>query len=213
MNHPKREEWIPLLFGEADAETKERLEAHLQSCAACAAEVNAWKRTMGRLDAWKLPKTQRPARTWSFQPIAWAAAAAIVLAAFAIGRISAPAIDAQTLRAELKSELISEIQQGFARVSLDSSNALTGLETRIATATANQSRLLADEFVQVINTLRRQDREATEALFTKLQDQYTTDFVLLRKDLETVASFTDDQIRNARQRLYEIAAAQQSQQP
>jgi hypothetical protein len=213
MNHPKREEWIPLLFGEADAETKQRLETHLRSCAACAAEVNAWKRTMGRLDAWKLPKAQRPAPTLNLQPVAWAAAAAIVIAAFAVGRVSAPAIDAAALRAELKSELSSEIQQSLMRASLESSNALAGIETRIAAATASQSRLLADEFVQVINTLRRQDREATEALFTKLQDQYTTDFMLLPRDLETVASFTDDQIRSARQRLFEIAAAQQSQQP
>ena len=39
MNHPNREEWIPLLFGEAEPESKSRLEEHLRSCPACAASL------------------------------------------------------------------------------------------------------------------------------------------------------------------------------
>ena len=71
MNHPKREEWIPLLCGEADAETARHLEAHLQECAECAREVDGWRRTMGRMDEWKVPKAARPSRRLPVQPIAW----------------------------------------------------------------------------------------------------------------------------------------------
>ena len=207
MNHPKREEWIPLLFGEADAEAKQRLEAHLASCAECATEVGAWKRSLGRLDAWKLPKARR-AKTFSLQPLAWATAAVIVAGAFVAGRFSAPRVDAAKLHAELKSELSAEIQQGFARASMDSSNALVNLEVRLASASVSDKERMAERFVQVINTLRADDRGATEALFDKLQKQYTTDFVLLRRDLETLASTTDDEIENARAKLYQLASAQ-----
>lgn len=207
MNHPKREEWIPLLFGEADAGAKQRLETHLASCAECAQEVNAWRRTVGRLDAWKLPKAQPRSKSFSLQPVTWAAAAAIVIGAFVAGRFSAPQIDGQKLRAELKSELSAEIQEGFARMSSDSAKALSNLEFRLASATAQNSKETAEEFVEIINGLRREDREATQALFAKLEKQYTTDFVLLRRDLETLASTTDEEIESARLRLSQLALA------
>jgi hypothetical protein len=206
MNHPKREEWIPLLFGEADAESKARLEGHLATCNACAREVSGWRRSLGRLDAWKLPRAQKISRPMPLQPMAWAAAAAIVVTAFLAGRFTAPTIDADKLRAGLKAELSAEIQSGFARMSGESSNALANLELRLATTSAEESGQLAQEFVRVINSLRADDRVATEALFDKLQKQYTTDFVLLRRDLETLASTTDEEIESARLTLYQLAS-------
>jgi hypothetical protein len=207
MNHPKREEWIPLLFGEADAAAKQRLEAHLRDCPECAHEVNAWRRTVGRLGAWKLPKAAH-AKTFSFKPVGLAAAAAVIIGTFMIGRFSAPQLDTQKLRAELKSELSAEIQQGFAKASSDSANALANLEFRLATASERNTEEMAEDLAQQINNLRAGDREATDALFTKLQKQYTTDFVLLRRDLETLASTTDEEIENARLKLFQLASNQ-----
>ena len=209
MNHPKREEWVPLLCGEADAPTAQRLEAHLRECAECAHEVSGWRRTMGRLHAWQLPKTERRGRTLPVQPIAWAAAAAIVIGAFVAGRFTAPGFDATNLRAELKAELSKEIQQGFARVAEDSASALANLELRIAAANDENNKTLATQFVAGIEALRSQDREATEAVFAKLQKQYTTDFVLLRRDLEMLASATDEEIEDARLKIYQLASLQQ----
>lgn len=208
MNHPKREEWIPLLCGEAEAATAQRLEAHLHECAECARDVEGWRRTLGRLDAWKLPKASRPARRVPVQAIAWAAAAAIVIGAFVAGRFTAPSIDARKLRAELKSELSTEIQQGFAKVAEDSTVALANLELRLASASVQNNEQLGAQFVEIINRLRDGDRKATEALFAKLQKQYTTDFVLLRRDLETLASTTDEEIEDARLKLYQLASIQ-----
>lgn len=205
MNHPKREEWIPLLFGEANAETKQHLETHLRDCPDCAHEADAWRRTVGRLDAWKLPKAPH-LKSFSFKPVGLAAAAAVIVGAFMIGRFSAPQIDAQKFRAELKSELSAEIQQGFAKASSDSAKALANLEFRLAAASVHDSTEMAQEFVQIINDLRADDRKATQALFAKLEKQYTTDFVLLRRDLETLASTTDEEIENARLRLFELAS-------
>jgi hypothetical protein len=64
--------------------------------------------------------------------------------------------------------------------------------------------------VEIINGLRKDDREATEALFAKLEKQYTTDFVMLRRDLETLATTTDEEIASARLKLYQLASAQTS---
>jgi hypothetical protein len=210
MNHPKREEWMPLLCGEADGETKRRLEEHLQSCAACAAEVQGWRRTMGRLDAWKLPKARR-ARVFPVQPIAWAAAAAIVIGAFVAGRFTAPNFDAQQLRAELKSELSAEIRQGFARAAESSSTALANLEQRLASASVRNQKEMAGQFIDYIAAARVEDRKSTDALWEKLQSQYTTDFVLLRRDLETLASTTDEEIESARAKLFQLASNQTTQ--
>jgi hypothetical protein len=77
---------------------------------------------------------------------------------------------------------------------------------RLASASVHNNKEMAEDFVQVINSLRAQDREATEALFAKLEKQYTTDFVLLRRDLETLASTTDEEIESARATLYQLAA-------
>lgn len=207
MNHPKREEWIPLLFGEANADARHRLEGHLRDCPECAREVSAWRRTVGRLDAWKLPKAPH-ARNFSFKPVGLAAAAAVMVGAFMMGRFSAPHLDAQKFRTELKTELSAEIQQGFARASTDSAKALANLEFRLASASVHDSREMAQEFVQMINDLRADDRKAVQALFAKLEKQYTTDFVLLRRDLETLASTTDEEIENARLKLFQLASNQ-----
>ena len=208
MNHPKREEWVPLLCGEADRPTAQRLEAHLGECAECTREVEGWRRTMGRLDAWKLPKPERRRRSLPVQPIAWAAAAAIVIGAFVAGRVTSSGIDAAALRAELKADFSQQIQQGFARMTEDSAAALASLEQRIALASDESNKELAAQFVAGIEALRTQDREAVETLFAKLEKQYTTDFVLLRRDLETLASATDEEIQDARQKLYHLAALQ-----
>jgi len=209
MKHPNREAWIPLLFGDVDPVTKQRLEAHLQSCAECRAEVEGWRRTVGRLNAWKLP-IPRVARTMPRQMLAWAAAAAITAGAFLAGRLSAPVIDAQALRADWKSELSTELRRNFAHASSESANGLANLEMRLTAAESRDHKNLANEFVEVINAIRSEDRRANLALFEKLQQQYASDFMLLRKDLETVASFSDDEIRNARNKLTEIAANQTS---
>lgn len=211
MNHPKHEEWIPLIYGEADAAAKRHLEAHLSSCAECRTHVEAWRRTMGRLDAWKLPQSPRVAKGFSWRPLAWAAAAALVIGAFVAGRFSAPSVDAQQWRTELKSELLAELQQGLGRMAADSSNALAGLEARVVAMSDRDGKLFANELVRVVNSLRTEDRSETEALFERLQKQYTTDFVLLRRDLETLASTTDEEIENARAKLSALASSQNPQ--
>jgi hypothetical protein len=51
---------MDLLYGEADAESRARAEAHLAECAACRGEMEGLRALRGELRAWKLPKV-RPA--------------------------------------------------------------------------------------------------------------------------------------------------------
>src|SRR5438477_7717896 len=120
MNHPKREEWVPYIFGEARPDTRRELNAHLRDCPDCRQEIETWKMSLGLLDAWKLPPVPKPAP--SFAPLLyWAAAAAVVLVVgFGIGRLSARA-DVQKVRAAIEPELRRELTQEFARLAHEES--------------------------------------------------------------------------------------------
>jgi hypothetical protein len=86
---------IAYLYREVDAATRERVEAHLETCERCAAEVTALGDVRAELGLWVPPDVElgftvtrksepqsvtvlRPARWWSAVP-AWAQAAAAVL--------------------------------------------------------------------------------------------------------------------------------------
>ena len=58
----------------------------------------------------------------------------------------------------------------------------------------------------VLDNAREEDRQVFVTLLDQLQDQRTTDYVSLRKDLETLATFTDDEMRQARSKLNHLAA-------
>ena len=57
MKHPHREEWVPFLFGESDPEIKKQLAGHLKDCPDCAEELQGWRESLHRLDAWKMPRS------------------------------------------------------------------------------------------------------------------------------------------------------------
>ncbi len=78
-----------VLYGELDGEMGRRVEAHLDSCEACSAELDAHRRTLAMLDEWSVERPPAPAgvrrasapqsrRTRWARPIAIGAAAASV---------------------------------------------------------------------------------------------------------------------------------------
>src|SRR5256885_7781819 len=114
MNHPKREEWVPYLFGETSSTIDRQLEAHLQGCPECRQDLDGWKNSLGRLDAWKLPRAAT-AREMVQPLFKWAVAAAIVLAAgFGIGRITSVKANVEALRAAIEPEMRKQLHQEFA---------------------------------------------------------------------------------------------------
>ena len=86
---------VSYLYGEVDHETRQAVDAHLDACAACAAEVTALGDARSELGLWVPPDVEldfkivkkselppanvlRPARWWNTVP-AWAQAAAAIL--------------------------------------------------------------------------------------------------------------------------------------
>jgi hypothetical protein len=195
MKHPNRDEWVPYVFGEARPDEARRLRAHLESCAECATEVNAWQRSLQALNQWQVPGAA-PSRSIVAPVFRWAMAAAIVLAAgLAIGRVTAP--NAQTMRAEIERSVKAAVAQQVQQ-------ALAESETRLAAAERQDSAELWRVFSETLAAAREEDHQATAALFESYQRQQEIRYVNLRRDLETLASQADQEIRQANFKLTQL---------
>lgn len=108
MNHPKREDWVPYLYGEAKPDLRRQLKEHLEGCTECCDELQNWKRSLHQLDAWKLPRTYL--RLDAFMPfMKWAAAALLVLGlGFGFGRLTARQADLEQVRSRIEPEIRRE---------------------------------------------------------------------------------------------------------
>jgi len=196
MKHPNRDEWVPYVFGEARADEAKRLRAHLESCAECAAEVTAWRRSLRTLDKWELPEPVR-SRTIIAPAFRWAMAAAIMLAAgIAIGRVTAP--DAREIRAQavasVKAMLAQELQQTVSES-----------EARLASASEERAQELWDAFSGQLAAAREEDQRAMLTLSEQYRLEQEERYVNLRRDLETLASQADLEIRQANFKLTQLA--------
>jgi hypothetical protein len=197
MKHPNREEWVPYVFGEARGDDAKRLAAHLEGCPECSDEVAGWRRSLNRLDAWALPKTQRE-RVIIAPIFRWAVAAAIVLAAgIGIGRLTAP--DAQTMRTEIEAAV-------KAAVAAQTQQAINDAEQRIVSVSQAEARDLWRAFSEALADARREERAATLSLFQQLQQEQQAEYVALRRDLETMATVADQEIRLTNLKMTQLAA-------
>ena len=211
MNHPKREEWAPYLFGEATPKARHKLAQHLQNCPDCAAEIAAWQQSINKLDRWKLPRMRARSAQRAPKLLKWGLAAALVLGAgVGLGRWSVPAVDLNTLQtrieASVKSSLAVELQR---QLNADLQSTLAELDDASAADTQRQ----LGELIQAFNRAREEDRQITFAWIEKIQKQHAADYLSLRTDLETVASLTDEEIRRARQSLNQLAANKPNNKP
>ncbi len=174
MNHPKREEWVPYLYGEAKPEARRELQAHLEACADCRSQLQSWKQSLHRLDHWKLPRLRKPAE-WVAPALKWATAAALVLViGFGIGRITAAGADAEKVRAQLEPKLREALRQELAQMIRDEAS-------RSASATLTAANDHTEKLLAAYNTI--QETRRTEDL-EKL-------YVAIKKQLDTVAINTE----------------------
>lgn len=220
MKHPNRNEWVPYVYGEAAPETVETLNQHLAECADCRAQVEGWRRTLKRLDAWDVP-ARRSRSAMTAPLIKWAAAAAIVLGiGFGLGRFLSPGPDATaiarmenaikaslaaSIEEQIRQGVVAELQRGQAQFA--SLKALSELEARLAAAGKAESAQLMAEVSTILQAQQEEDREMTETLLAKLQDAHAKDYLNLRTDLETVASVADEQLQDTQFKLVQLASA------
>jgi len=195
MNHPEPAEWMEFLYGEATAQQKRELEAHLAGCPDCAAQLKLWRGSAHSLDAWTLPAaapvSRMPAQAWK-----WAAAAAIVLiVGFWIGR---QMIASRAELAALKNS-VAQLTELVRR-----GNAVTFSNSVVAaTASANEEtlRLLAD-----YSRLQEARQSADlEALGLALAD-FKTRLNRLHAELETVAVNTETGFEQTHESLNRVVA-------
>ena len=208
MNHPKHEEWVPYLAGEASPEMRQQLSGHLKSCPECAAEIAGWQRSIGRLDRWKLPRRRRSRPEWLEPALKWGIAAALVLGmGFGIGRWSVPASpDAAALREELQTALAVNRAQITNEFQAQLTSALTRALAGAAEVSSMETGRLFGEFVKVLDEARAEEHQTLLAQLDRLQQRHAADYLALRKDLETMATFTDDELRRTRLGLRHFAA-------
>ena len=134
VNHPDAAAWMAFLYGELPAAKKTEMEAHLGQCAACAAQVKAWREGMNSLDAWTIP-VRRLARAPLAPILKWAAAAALILAlGIVLGRqTSRNTAEIAALRSSVAE--LSSLVQHQNESTLASSTAAANTETlRLLTA-------------------------------------------------------------------------------
>jgi hypothetical protein len=191
MNHPKREEWIPYLYGEAEPQVRRQLKSHLEHCLECRAELDSWEQSIKRLDAWKLPRAGRqrflpaPILSWS------AAAAALLLLGYVAGHSTASKADIQSVRAALEPQLRQALTSEMTQVVRDVVN-------KAASATLAQA--------------KDQTTKAIAAYAATFDSQHAQDYrdmhaalLVLKQQLDTVAMNTDAGFRQAQQKLVQLA--------
>lgn len=142
MNHPKPEEWVPFIYGETTGQTRRTLQSHLESCAQCRRETDAWRQSMNLLDSWKVPRAKRPHALVAIPWFGWATATAVVLlCGVFLGRATAPKVDAEKLRTALAPEIRKELSAELAQLVRDET-------ARTASLTLASSRRYTDQIAQ-----------------------------------------------------------------
>ena len=176
---------MELLYGEADRETRARVEDHLGECAACRDEMTALRRLRGDLHAWTLDE-RRPSlpgirpRRWPL----WLGAAAVLVLGFGIGSAIALLGDA-SLRRDLTAqearalERERQYREEVARLRAALDRRPPALDTEA---------LLERVDARLEETIRRSEQaqgERLEATITEWEDRMTAQ---RRVDLARVAA-------------------------
>ena len=192
MTHPTREDWMSYLYDES-AKERGAMEAHLQSCAECRATVAEWQVVTRELSEWKLAAKHRqssPALT------RWAIAAAFVaLAAIGGGRIIALNSEVKELRAEVQKATRQDLSAALAQVSEQ------------ATKAANaEAQALIDDLAQQWEQKRVEDQQSTLTALQRMTARHAQDYAKLRKELETVAVFSEAGWERAQSQISHLAA-------
>jgi hypothetical protein len=125
-------------------------------------------------------------------------AAAVVLAAgIALGRMTAPSAAAMRadVEASVRSALAADLEQALARS-----------EARLAALGEENSRELLQTFSETLEAARTEDRQAMVAFVEEQQRVAEERLVNFRRDLETLAVQTDQGLRQARFTMTQLAA-------
>jgi hypothetical protein len=193
MTHPTREEWMSYLYDETPAGPQESLRAHLKDCSACRTQIDTWQGASRQMNEWQLPRRRKISH---FPTVArWAAAAAIAALAIASAtNLLATKREVRQLRAEVQAQ--RELNAALVQVTEQASKS----------ASAEAQTLIA-AIVEKLEEKRISDQQTMLAALQNLNTQRLTDYVKLRKELETVALFSEVGLQHAENQISSLAYA------
>ena len=180
------------LYDESPSASRKELQAHLESCAACQKQVATWREATHQLNEWP---SSRVRRGTTFPIVRWAAAAAIVGLAIAGGaRVNSLGREVRQLRSDMRGQVQQELNAALAQVSEQASKS----------ATAEAQELIA-AVAQKLEEKRLNDRQTTLTALQNLNAQRVADYAKLRKELETVAVFSEAGLQRAENQISSLA--------
>jgi hypothetical protein len=202
MNHPTRDQWLSFLYGESGAGERLRLLAHLRLCQDCKAVIDEWQATGRDLDAWQLPspKSRAPLAPPVFK---WVAAAIIILSlGIGLGRLWA-AGNMEKLRAAVEPEIRAQLRLELARIVRDT---LDETKEAALAAASDRTQVLIAENRKALEAQRKADNQAVFAALNDFDSRRIADFLLLKKELDTVAQNTAVGLSKTERQLIQLAS-------
>ena len=215
MTHPTEEQWMSYLYGELERKSQAALAEHLRSCPECRTQVTAWSDAKESLDGWRLSEV--PAARANLRPLVkWGVAAALlVAAAFATGRLTstrradAPlrqssagtAAELDSLRADLR-DLRKELEEQNEQ-----------LVTASVVASRHETLRLLAAFAERSELARLRDRRMMAEALGQWQSQHVREYAALRNGLVVLASLIEVEVQRVEQGMAEMSSGRASAQP
>jgi ATP-dependent Lon protease len=197
MTHPTREEWMSFLYDELPPDARVALQTHLDACGDCRAQMDTWQTATQQMSEWKLPPKRRRAAAQTLTR--WAIAASIAgLGVIGGGRLVSLNNEVKQLRTEVHQQLIEEVRR-------DLNSTLAQVTEQATKSATTEAQALIAAVAQKLEEKRLTDQQATLAALQQMSAQHVTDYASMRKELETVAVFTETGLQRAQSQIATLA--------
>jgi hypothetical protein len=213
MKHPTPEELVSWVYGETSGCAKRELQAHVNECAECRAQVDLWRATTHALDDLPAPVARR---RWMpvTVPWQWAAAAALFVALGLVLDRFAFAADEAKLRAAMQAEMQQQIAAAKEQIAQEFQRRHDESITQIAAAAeakmALNNQKLAEEFTIALQQARAADRADYLSALRELGAKHDVEVATLKRGIETVVALADYGFEATEQRFAQLAASTQT---
>lgn len=211
MKHPTAEELVSWVYGETTPRAKRELQAHVDECAECRAQVQTWRATGEALDALPAPVT---GRRWTRAPLQWAAAAALFIAlGVAVDRFALPARGAKlrtALQAEMQEQVAAAREQIAQEFQQRHEQAIAQVAVAAEAKNALTSQKLAEDFTMALQQARAEDRADYLMALRELDRKHDAEIAALKRGIETVVALADYGFEATEQRFAQLAASTQT---
>lgn len=222
------------LYQEVPRQRRASLEAHLQECPDCRADVAVWQGAISGLGEWHAePKEALLQINFIPRAFRWALAALVILGiGCTIGRLSAPKPDLEAIRtavqspirdavlASVRQQLRAEVQadwravlNGEAAESPFQQELRDGLDQWMAKVTvkaAVEDRQMLSDFIGAYESNRASDRRLMLTMVNRVDQKHEAEHLGLRQALETVAVVAANKFQNTETQLGELASLTQA---